>query len=60
MSVQGTQLRLEEEITSSLTHSFSQQFDLDGNCAMKIAIEVLEVLSLSESNLDKLKEYYLN
>lgn len=60
MSTQGAELFLEEEITKSLTYSFGQKFDLDSKSAMRIAIEVLEVLTLSESNLDRLNEYYLN
>ncbi|MDP7319083.1 MAG: hypothetical protein QF441_00675 [Bacteriovoracaceae bacterium] len=49
---------LEEELISKMHNSFTDRFNLDSSTAAELALEVLEIISLSNSNLTELNSLY--
>lgn len=50
----------EEDLLFKLQSNFMDRFCLEQNRASELALEVLELLSLGESNLKMLSQYYLS
>lgn len=51
---------LEDDLLFKLQSSFMDRFSLEQNRATEIAMEVLDMLSLSDSNLKRLTQYYFS
>lgn len=50
---------LEENLILKLQNSFMDRFCLEQNRASELALEIMEMFSLSDSNLIALDQYYL-
>lgn len=50
---------LEEDLLFKLQSNFMDKFCLDQNGASALALEILEMLNISDSNLKRLSQYYL-
>lgn len=50
---------LEEDLIVKLQTSFMDRFCLEQNRASELALEIMEMFSLSDSNLKALDQYYL-
>ena len=48
----------EEELISKMHSSFINRFDLDHSCAAELALEIIEMLKASNSNLSDINSFY--
>lgn len=50
----------EEDLLCKLQSSFMDKFCLEQNRASELALEIMDLLSLSDSNLKRLSQYYFS
>ena len=50
---------LEEELITRMHSSFIQRFNLDQSSAAELTLEILEILQLSDSNINEINSLYL-
>lgn len=50
----------EEEFLLKVRNNLMSRFSLDNFCANDLALEILEMLTLSDSNISILNKYYIN
>ena len=48
----------EEELITKMHGSFIQRFNLDNSTAAELALEILEILKASSSNLSEVDSFY--
>ena len=49
----------EEELITKMHTSFIHRFNLDQGCAAELTLEILELLKMSDSNLNEINTLYL-
>lgn len=50
---------LEEELISKMHVSFTQRFNLDNFTAAELALEIIEILKVSNSNMNEASSLFL-
>jgi hypothetical protein len=50
----------EEEVILKISHNLMNKFHLDNHAATNIALEIMEMLTLADSDIGVLNKYYIS